>query len=90
MKDGKEQTVLRSKVEHEVKRKIFTTAAIKDKRHEVQVFETKDPVGRQAKMAARNALVKKLEITLNTFLNLELTAKQSKSVKVGAVPKIFP
>lgn len=90
MKDGKEQTHLRSKVEHEVKRKIFTTSAIRDKRHEVLVFQIKDPVGRQARMAARNELVKKLQTTLDNFLVLELKAKQSKGIKVGSVPKIHP
>lgn len=80
----------RSKVEHVVKRKIFDTYALHDKTHALKTFEVKDPVGKQARMKARNDLVMQLQLVLDEYLTLWLRAKQGKGIKAPPLPRIHP
>lgn len=92
--NGEEAKVHRNTVVQMVKRKIFTTPSLLDKSHEIQVFEIKDPVGKQAKMAARDDLVLHLQKTLDNFLSPD--KKTTKGIlghgtdRDEPFPKIYP
>ena len=93
-KNGEETKVRRNAVVQMGKRKIFTTSALLDKTHEVQVFAIKDPVGKQAKMAARNELVMHLQRTLDDYQSPDRKTKKGNAGQCAdrdePVPKIYP